>query len=54
MADASKYIYHVYFQGNEKAFILLLNFVDKYELKAVDNVVKYLQETCPNISVDKI
>ena len=55
MDAALKDIYHAYFEGNEKEFILLLNSVGKYGLKAVDNAVKYLQETCPtNISVDKI
>ena len=55
MDDALKNIYHAYFKDNEKEFILLLNSVGKYGLKAVDNAVKYLQETCPtNISVDKI
>lgn len=55
MDDALKNIYHAYFEGNEKEFVLLLNSVGKYGLKAVDNAVKYLQKTCPtNISVDKI
>jgi hypothetical protein len=55
MDDVLKEIYSEHFKGNEKDFILLLNCVGKYGLKAVDNAVKYLQETCPtSISADKI
>lgn len=54
MDERLKEIYNTYFEGNEKEFIQLLNSVGKYGLKAVDNAIKYLQETCPtNISVDK-
>lgn len=48
-------IYNEYFKNNEKEFILLLNCVGKYGLKAVDNSIRQLKETCPNnITLDKI
>ncbi|MEG0297492.1 MAG: IS21 family transposase [Clostridium sp.] len=55
MDDVLKNIYTNYFYGNEKEFILLLNCVGKYGLKAVDDAIKHLNTVCPNnISVDKI
>ena len=55
MDDVLKNIYTNYFYGNEKEFILLLNCVGNYGLKAVDNAIKHLNTVCPNnISVDKI
>lgn len=55
MDDVLKQIYADYFIGNDKEFILLLNCVGKYTLKAVDNAIQVLRNTCPNnISVDKI
>lgn len=55
MDEVLKGIYSAHFKGNEKEFILLLNCVGKYGLKAVDNAVKYLQESClTSISTDKI
>lgn len=55
MDDVLKNIYTNYFKGNEKEFILLLNCVGNYGLKAVDDAIKHLNTVCPNnVSVDKI
>ena len=53
--NGGKSIYNDYFKDNEKEFILLLDCVGKYGLKAVDEAIKHIKEVCPsNISVDKI
>lgn len=55
MDSILKNIYYDYFKGNEKEFILLLDCVGKYGLKAVDEAIKHIKDICPNnISVDKI
>ena len=55
MDSILKTIYNDYFKDNEKEFILLLDCVGKYGLKAVDEAIKHIKEVCPsNISVDKI
>lgn len=55
MDDVLKNVYNDYYKGNEKEFILLLDCVGKYGLKAVDEAIKRIQDICPNnISVDKI
>ena len=55
MDSILKSIYNDYFKDNEKEFILLLDCVGKYGLKAVDEAIKHIKEVCPsNISVDKI
>ena len=55
MDNVLKNIYSDYFKDNEKEFILLLDCVGKYGLKAVDEAIKHIKEVCPNnISIDKI
>ena len=55
MDSILKSIYNDYFKDNEMEFILLLDCVGKYGLKAVDEAIKHIKEVCPsNISVDKI
>ncbi|WP_411170080.1 hypothetical protein ACH36K_06190 [Clostridium sp. MB05] len=55
MDDILKKICNDYFIANDKEFILLLNCVDKYTLKAVDSTIKvFIYTYTNNISVDKI
>lgn len=48
MDNILKNIYNDYFKDNEKEFILLLDCVGKYGLKAVDEAIKHIKDVCSN------